>query len=263
MVVWSSLLRSPSTFQFFSNLHCNLLAAISLQFQLTLGDYFKENQAGAKTAEEATNLLGWLLGHQRVRAIFDEAQALRNHGTVLTYLVANLTRWTTHYTAFRRLLDLKTPIRHAVVLSRNDIIGAQVGAEHNQGKRRKLSDAANSQCDIIESAEFWNQLQTVVDDIEPICYGTNINQSDKTRPDQVLLTFAGIFLHFDRHSDQSVAAGMRKRLEKRWKALDQPMFIFALILNPYERLDRFGDKAGVNVFSLNTLLIDVRGLLRH
>jgi hypothetical protein len=141
---------------------------LSLQFQLTLGDYFKENQAAAETAEEATNLLGWFLGHQRVRAIFDEAQALRNRGTVLAYLVANLTRWTTHYTAFRRLLDLKIPIRHAVVLSRDAIVAAQVGAEHNAGKRRKLSDAANTQCDVIESAEFWNQLQMVVDDIEPI-----------------------------------------------------------------------------------------------
>lgn len=148
-------------------------------------------------------------------------------------------------------------------MSRDDIVAAQVGAEQNPGKRRKLSDAANTQCNIIESAEFWNQLQMVVNDIEPICYGTNINQSDKTRPDQVLLTLAGIFLHFDHHTDHSVAAGMRKRLEKRWKALDQPMFIFALILNPYECLDHFGDKAGVNVFSLNTLLMDVCGLLQH
>jgi hypothetical protein len=77
----------------------------------------------------------------------------------------------------------------------------------------------------------------------------------------VLLTLAGNFLHFDHHSDHSVAAGMRKRLEKRWKALDQPMFIFALILNPYECLDHFGDKAGVNVFSLNTLLMNVRGVV--
>lgn len=141
--------------------HLNLF----LQFQLTLGDYFKENREGTKIAEDATNLLGWLLGHQCVCAIFDEAQALRNHGTVLTYLVANLTHWTTHYTAFRRLLDLKIPIRHAVVLSCDDIVAAQVGAEQNPGKRRKLSDAANTQCDIIESAEFWNQLQMVVDNI--------------------------------------------------------------------------------------------------
>ena len=258
MVIWPPLLRSPSAFLTNSQF---TPAFNPSKFQLTLGDYFKESPEATKTAEQATDLLGWLLNHQRVRSIFDDAQALRNNGKVLVYLVANLTRWTTHYTAFRRLLDLKTPIRHAVVLSRDDIVAAQVGVEHNAGKRLKLTNTANTQCDVIESAEFWNSLQMLVDDIEPICYGTNINQSDKTRPDQVLLTLAGIFLHFNRHADRSVAAGMQKRLEKRWKALDQPMFIFALILNPYERLDRFGDKAGVNIFSLNTLLMDVSGLL--
>jgi len=35
-----------------------------------------------------------------------------------------------------------------------------------------------------------------------------------------------------------VADGMQKQIEKHWKALDQPMFmfVFALILNPYEKL---------------------------
>jgi hypothetical protein len=69
--------------------------------------------------------------------------------------------------------------------------------------------------------------------------------------------FAGIFLHFDRHSDRRVVAGMRKHIEKRWRALDQPMFIFALILNPYEHLEHFGDKVGINIFTLNMLLIQV------
>jgi hypothetical protein len=35
------------------------------------------------------------------------------------------------------------------------------------------------------------------------------------------------------------------------------MFVFALVLNPYERADPFGDDAEVNVFSMNTQLISV------
>ncbi|KAF8235311.1 hypothetical protein L208DRAFT_1376539 [Tricholoma matsutake] len=161
------------------------------QFQLTLGDYFKESPEVKKMAEEATDLLSWFLNHQPICSIFDDAQALQNNG------------------------------KHAIVLSHDDILAAQVGAKHNAGKCLKLTNTANTQCKVIKSAEFWNSLQMVVDDIEPICYG------------------------------------MQKWLEKWWKALDQPMFIFALILNPYECLDHFGDKAGVNVFSLNTLLMDV------
>jgi hypothetical protein len=202
-------------------------------------------------------VIGWLLNHQRVRAIFDEAQMTKNDGVVLVYLVANLTRWTTHFLAFRRLLDLKAPLRQAVILSRDEIISAQVGAEKNRKAREKLTEDANKNCDRIERTEFWTALNTIVDDIEPICYGTNINQSNSTRPDQVLLTFAGIYLHFDRHPNRTLAMGMKKRIEKRWNALDQPMFVFALILNPYRRLDHFGEQANINVFALNTLLIQV------
>ncbi|KAF8232505.1 hypothetical protein L208DRAFT_1377623 [Tricholoma matsutake] len=168
------------------------------QFQLTLGDYFKESPEVKKMAEEATDLLSWFSNHHPVCSIFDDAQALQNNG------------------------------KHAIVLSHDDIVAVQVGAKHNAGKCLKLANTANTQSNVIESAEFWNSLQMVVDDIEPICYGTNINQR------------------------------MWKWLEKWWKALDQLMFIFALILNPYECLDHFGDKAGVNVFSLNTPLMDAQ-----
>lgn len=174
--------------------------AIPSKFQLTLGDYFKESPEVKKMAEEATDLLSWFLNHQPICSIFDDAQALQNNGKVLVYLIANLTHWMTHCTAFCWLLDLKTPIQHAIVLSHDDILAAQVGAKHNAGKCLKLTNTANTQCKVIKSAEFWNSLQMVVDDIEPICYGTNINQSNKTCPDQVLLTLASIFLHFDHHA---------------------------------------------------------------
>jgi len=42
---------------------------------------------------------------------------------------------------------------------------------------------ANHMCDLLDSSAFWNTLQTVVDDIEPICFGTNINQSDNVQLD--------------------------------------------------------------------------------
>jgi hypothetical protein len=172
--------------------------------------------------------------------------------------VANLTRWTTHSVSFNRLTRLKTPTRQAVILRHNDIIAAQVGAEKNKKKRKKMVDEANKFCDLLDNPTFWKDLQTIADDIEPICYITNINQADKTRADQVLLGFAGFFLHFKRHADPAIASGMTKRIEKRWAAMDQPFFIMALVLNPYERVSRFGDEAGVSVFTLRAVLMDVR-----
>lgn len=207
-------------------------------------------------AEQATDIIGWINNHGRVRVIFDESQAELNNGRVLTYIVANLTRWTTHFLSFSRLLELKASLRDAAAYKIREIVAAQVGAEKN-ARAAKLEGIAKGYCRLLDDEEFWEALQEVVDDIEPICYATNINQSDTVRPDQVVLTFAAIFRHFNDHNDPIIANGMRKRIEKRWKALDQPMFIAALVLNPYERTERFGEQANANVFTLNTLITNV------
>ncbi|KAJ7808917.1 hypothetical protein B0H13DRAFT_1928237 [Mycena leptocephala] len=205
------------------------------------------NELAAAIAEQATELIGWILSHGRVRDIFDKAQFAKTCA-VLVYLMANITRWTTHYLAFQCLLELKVPLRHAAYLQRDDIIAAQVGAEKNAKAKAKMTATANKHCDLIESNDFWSGLETVVDDIEPICYATNINQADRTRADQVLLTFAGVFRHFKDHKLRGVSQAMCTRIEKRWAALDQPLFVFCLILNPYECVDRFGDKADLNLY---------------
>ncbi|KAF5387115.1 hypothetical protein D9615_001638 [Tricholomella constricta] len=226
-------------------------------FQLILGDYFEENKEAAETAEEATGLIGWVLSHGRVRTVFDESQAAISipAGKVLAFFVANMTRWTTHFLAFDHLHDLKESMRCAVIQRRMDIISAQVGAEKNRQRRQKLEDDANYHCELIDDGGFWCRLKSIVDDLEPICFGLNMNQADAMHPDQALLTFAGIFLYFQRHSKRVVADRMMKRIEKRWKALDQPMFVLTLVLNPFEGVSHFGDKAGISPFMLNTILL--------
>lgn len=217
------------------------------------------NEEAAETAEEATGLIGWILNHGRVRSVFNEIQAEISvpPGKVLAFLVANMTRWTTHFVAFDRLCDLKDSLRRAVISRREDIISGQVGVEKNRQKKQKLESDAIAHCELIDDGGFWRRLKVVVDDLEPICLGINLNQTDMLRPDQALLTFAGIFLYFQKHSKPVVATGMMKRIEKRWKALDQPMFILSLVLNPFEGISRFGEKAAISPFTLNTVLLEV------
>ncbi|KAF7341516.1 DUF659 domain-containing protein [Mycena venus] len=210
------------------------------QGQLILVDYFKVNEDGAQTAEDTTDVLGWIVSHERVRAIFDGVQ-IDKTGAARSYLVANITRWTTHSIAFHRLMRLKAPL----------------GAEKNKKAVKKMTDTASRFCDLLDDPAFWKNLQMVSEDIEPICYMTNINQSDHTRADQVLLGFAGVYLHFKRHSKPHISKGMTARIEKRWAALDQPMFVFCLILNPYERLERFGPRAGADAFTLSMALVEL------
>ncbi|CAK5275388.1 unnamed protein product [Mycena citricolor] len=227
------------------------------QGQLILADYFKENRDGSQTSEETADMLGWIRSHEKVRDIFDEVQVEKKGGEPLAYLVANLTRWTTHTISFHRTLSLKEPLRHAAILRCADILQAQLGAEKNKKKIAAVEKEVNRFCELLDDPGYWKRLERVSEDIEPVCYITNINQADNTRADQVLLGLAGVYLHFSRHPDPIVRAGMLARLEKRWEALDQPMFLFAVILNPYEKTDRFGGEAAVSVFTLASILVEL------
>lgn len=174
----------------------------------------------------------------------------------LAYLVANITRWTTHCVAFIRLLHVQDALKLKVMQHRSGLIKAQVGAATYTEKQR-LTEDTEKHCDLISDPQFWNGLEHVISDIKPICYRMNINQKDLTRPDQVLLTLVGMFLHLCNHPIDVVKTKMLKHLEKQWKDCDQPLFILALILNPFKGLSCFGDKAGMNHFKCNTLLIRV------
>jgi hypothetical protein len=66
---------------------------------------------------------------------------------------------------------------------------------------------------------------------------------------------ARMYMHFSNHPIPEVEDGMTKRLEKCWKDCDQLLFILALILNPFECLLCFGEKAEINHFKCNSLLI--------
>lgn len=235
---------------------------INWQSQLILGDYFKEYEYACEIAESATSLIGWLNNHGKVRKMFDSAQAQisqdrTGQSIILAYLAANLTRWTTHCVAFIRLLRVQSALKLEVMQHRTGLIKAQVGAATSTDMLRLTKDAENH-CDLIADHTFWEGLEHIVGDIEPICYGTNINQKDSTRADQVLLTLVGMYLHFSSHPIPEVANGMMKQLEKRWKDCDQPLFLLALILNPFEGLSCFGEQAEMDHFKCNMLLLRVR-----
>ncbi|KAG5649859.1 hypothetical protein H0H81_001743 [Sphagnurus paluster] len=121
-------------------------------FQLILGEYFTGNKEAAEVAEQATDLIGWVLNHGKVRSVFKETQAETSvpPGKGLAFLVANMTRWTTHFIAFDHLTNLKDSMRRTVISCKDDIISVQVGAEKNRQKRQKLEDNATAHCKLID-----------------------------------------------------------------------------------------------------------------
>ncbi|KAJ7804713.1 hypothetical protein B0H13DRAFT_2388196 [Mycena leptocephala] len=185
--------------------------------ELVRRGYFKVYHYAAEISDQATGLIGWINNHGKVRVIFDNAQRELSPDRVgrvliLAYLVANLTRWTTHCIAFLRLLILQEYLQFAVLRDRGAIIAAQ----------------------------FWNGLSSVVSDIEPICYGTNINQKDSTRDDQ-----------------PELSKGLVARIEKRWKDCDQPLYLLALLLHPFEGAFAFGPRANLDPFRIVALVVEV------
>ncbi|KAJ7937737.1 hypothetical protein B0H13DRAFT_1588366, partial [Mycena leptocephala] len=223
------------------------------QFQLILGDYLKVNDVAASIAEDATAPIGWINNHGKVRKIFDESQSIISMDRagriiILAYLVANITRWTTHFVAFCRLFALRQSLQLAFLQKRSAlrVLPPRLVRLHTERF-----------CALIQDTTFWNGLETVLGDLEPVCLGTNINQKDSTRLDQVLLTIAGISLRFSDHPEPEVRTKMLIRLEKRWKDCDQAVFILALILNPFEKLSCFGPNADLNQFVCLDLIIKV------
>lgn len=93
------------------------------------------------------------------------------------------------------------------------MIDAEVRAATST-RARELEDDAKSWCEVIKDTMFWEILEQIVGDLEPICYATNISQKDGTHPDTVFLSLIGIFLHFTNHPLPDVAKAMTKCIEK-------------------------------------------------
>ena len=243
------------------NLTNTLLTIYFVQFQLTLGDYFKDYKVAQEIVEQASNLIGWINSHGKVQKIFDSAQwqiswDQLNRELVLAYLIANLTQWTTHSTAFTRLFNIWDALQLAVIQHHSGIVQAQVGAAKSS-EARHLTEDADMHIKIIQDCTFWDGLEQVIGDIKPICYATNINQTNSCHPDTVLRTLAGIYLHFKDHPEPKVATKMTGHVEKCWKGAYQPLFLLCQILNPFEGMAWFGDGTDLSQLKCEALIMEV------
>ncbi|KAF8178338.1 hypothetical protein K438DRAFT_1844352, partial [Mycena galopus ATCC 62051] len=62
---------------------------------------------------------------------------------------------------------------------------------------------------------FRSSLESLIEDIEPISYRTNINQKNSTRADQVLLSLVAMFLSMLEHPEG--------RLQQGWQRVSKAM----------------------------------------
>lgn len=81
--------------------------------------------------------------------------------------------------------------------------------------------------------------------MEPLAIAANVSQAAHTRLDQVLLTLGNLVRQYSNTDtgpalfDEDLRLGVLASLEKRWKKIDQDIFIVAVFLNPYIRANLF------------------------
>ena len=80
------------------------------QINLVVGDFFKSNSAIVPISTTADELITWLRSKSQILAqLREKCRELRLNA--VSVIRAVLTRWTAHYLAYRRLLDLRPALQ--------------------------------------------------------------------------------------------------------------------------------------------------------
>ncbi|KAH9004423.1 ribonuclease H-like domain-containing protein, partial [Lactarius hengduanensis] len=120
------------------------------QTNLIVGDFFRSNAEFLQHTDKATELIGWLRGKTYILALLREVQQT-NSLCVLAVIRAVLTRWTAHYLAYHRLLEIR--------------LSLQLLVENDEKLERKsqqllLGDASTQErsrknISVIKNSAFW------------------------------------------------------------------------------------------------------------
>jgi hypothetical protein len=79
--------------------------------------------------------------------------------------------------------------------------------------------------------------------LEPLAIAANVTQANHARLDTVLITLGALYWTYSSAEfTEEVRTVVHASLEKRWKAVDQPVYIMAVIMNPYIRMDAFNSR---------------------
>ncbi|TFK17853.1 hypothetical protein FA15DRAFT_553889, partial [Coprinopsis marcescibilis] len=123
---------------------------------LVVGDYFRVtgNDLLISTTTRACEVITWARSKTLLLGLIRDAYARHNHGKTKTVLRAVITRWTSHYSSFNRLLELQKAL-HLVILE-DELKPAQ-------DKLIVIGDAAakvraNAMISILRAPDFWLNL---------------------------------------------------------------------------------------------------------
>ncbi|KAG1865766.1 hypothetical protein DFJ58DRAFT_150772 [Suillus subalutaceus] len=137
------------------------------QWNLIVGDLFKVKDDYGVYGDMAQELITWLRSKTRVLAILREIQMV-TIGKTLAVLRAVLTRWMSHYLAYRRLLELRPALELLVTMHEAHLIS---GGDVRSRRKTQIAIAT------IKNVTFWHALARWKTLLEPISLMTNVHQA--------------------------------------------------------------------------------------
>ncbi|THU86619.1 hypothetical protein K435DRAFT_683254, partial [Dendrothele bispora CBS 962.96] len=211
---------------------------------LIVGDYFSKSNADAlKFMDDATELITWLRSKTLILAHLQGKVVIR----------AVLTRWTAHYQAFVRLVELRPKLLQLVYHDEGEPDERKrIMKTGNAAAQRKAEEMMG----VIKNSDFWEALKHIIDHLEPLAIAANITQAAHCRLNQVLLTFGYLFFQYSGMNviDTRGRDAIIVSIESRWLKTDQEIFVAAVLLNPVYRNTPFRQISMFNSAGIQELL---------
>lgn len=173
----------------------------------------------------------YINGHNKVLGLVRKAQLSEGVKVPLSLLKSADTRWSTHYLAAKRLLQLEPIIKQ---VSRHNEFSPSKGTREQKATAKKVV------C-IVRDNLFWSTLKDTSRILMPIAALSNILQRKNLRLDSMFIAISKVYNDFHKLANRStsspliVAASklLLTILEKRWAPLDHELIVTAVLLNPF------------------------------
>ncbi|KAI0072875.1 hypothetical protein K474DRAFT_1650318 [Panus rudis PR-1116 ss-1] len=192
------------------------------QINLIFGEYLQLPQYH-HCIELALEVIKWFNNHGKALSLLQEEQkqTYKDRLIPLMLLLPVITRWTAHYCAITRLLQICIAVKACCLRHEEALLVCAGRAQEHVNKAQSILDT-------VSDPTFWRKLTEIKTHLEPLAIAANVSQSTSTRLDQVLLMLANLYRIYGTTTlDEHVRSTIHGSLEKRWKKADQDIYILA------------------------------------
>ncbi|KAL0021280.1 hypothetical protein WJX79_007403 [Trebouxia sp. C0005] len=163
----------------------------SHQFNLSVGDYLNKKKTDhiyLDTVADAIDMASWWIKHSVPHGMLLEKQiTVLGKTSALTSPV--VTRWGSHYNAFKQLLQSERSIELLILEKREELL-------KSVGKQKASRELAEKILDLCENSTFWAMLRVVLGHLGPLLIAVRAVESEQTKLDRVLKLLGFLHQHF-------------------------------------------------------------------